>query len=94
MENEKHHIVPYRTYVYVLIGLIILTFASIEITSIDLGEYSVMGAMIFSSIKTLLVLYFFMHLKLDKPYIRIMVGFVVAIFLSLIIITFLDYYYR
>ncbi len=94
MEKEKHHIVPYRTYVYILLGLVVLTFGSIEVTSIDMGGYSVMGAMIFSSIKSLLVLSFFMHLKLDKSYFRIMVGFVVAVFLALILITFLDYYYR
>lgn len=94
MSNEKHHIVPYKTYVFVLLALIVLTFISVGITHIELAEYTVAGALIIASVKTLLVLTFFMHLKFDKPYMRIMVGFVLAVFMAVIIITFLDYYYR
>lgn len=94
MEKEKHHIVPYRTYFYILIALITFTFMSIGITKINMGEYSVLGALIFSCLKSALVLTFFMHLKFDQPFIRYMVGFVVLLFLALIFITFLDYYYR
>jgi cytochrome c oxidase subunit IV len=94
MSEEKHHIVPLRVYVVILIALIALTFSSIWITSIELGEYTVAGALIFSCIKTFLVLTYFMHLKYDKPYIKLMVGFVFAIFLVVVIITFLDYLFR
>lgn len=94
MSNENHHIVSYKSYIWILVALIALTFASVEITSIELGTYTVLGAMIFACIKSYLVLSRFMHLKYDKPYIRIMVGFVFAIFAVVLIITFLDYYYR
>ena len=94
MSKEKHHIVPYKTYVFVLLALVALTFLSIGITHIELAEYTVAGALILASVKTLLVLTFFMHLKFDKSYMRIMVGFVFAVFLTVIIITFLDYFYR
>ena len=94
MSEEKHHIVPLRVYVIILIALIALTFASIWITSIELGQYTVTAALIFAGIKSFLVLSYFMHLKYDKGYIKAMVGFVFAIFLVVIIITFLDYLYR
>jgi len=94
MSNEKHHIVPYKTYIVILIALLILTFSSIGITSIELGKYTVAGALLFATIKTYLVLTYFMHLKYDKPYIKIMVAFVFAIFAVTIVITFLDYLYR
>jgi cytochrome c oxidase subunit 4 len=94
MEKEKHHIVSYKTYFYILVTLIALTFMSIGITRINLGEYSVLGAMIFATIKSILVLTWFMHLKFDQPFLRIMVGFVVLLFLAVIFITFLDYYFR
>jgi len=94
MEKEKHHIVPYKVYFYILIALLALTFMSIGITKINLGEYSVLGAMIFSTIKSVLVLAWFMHLKFDKPFLRLMVGFVAMVFLAVIFITFLDYYFR
>lgn len=94
MENEKHHIVPYKVYFYILAALLLLTFLSIGITKINLGEYSVLGAMLFATIKSVLVLAWFMHLKFDEPFIRIMVGFVVMVFIAVIFITFLDYYFR
>ncbi len=92
--NEKHHVVPYRVYLLVLLGLVALTLSSIGITSINLGQYTVAGALIFALIKTFLVLTFFMHLKYDKMYIKLMVAFVFAVFVVTIIITFLDYLYR
>jgi cytochrome c oxidase subunit IV len=94
MENEKHHIVPYKVYFYILLALLAFTFMSIGITQINLGEYSVLGAMIFSTLKSVLVLTWFMHLKFDQPFLRFMVGFVALVFLALIFITFLDYYFR
>lgn len=93
-EGKHQHIVPYRVYFIILIALLILTFSSIGVTSIELAEYTVAAALIFAVIKSFLVLTFFMHLKYDKPYIRAMVGFVFAIFLVVIVITFLDYMYR
>ena len=94
MEKEKHHIVPYKVYFYILIALITLTFMSIGITKINLGGYSVLGALVFSTIKSVLVLTWFMHLKFDQPFLRFMVGFVALVFFAIIFITFLDYYYR
>ena len=95
MSDEKqHHIVPYKTYVIILLSLIALTFISIGITEIELGAYTVAGALLFACVKSYLVLTYFMHLKYDKPYIKAMVLFVFAIFVVVIVITFLDYLYR
>jgi cytochrome c oxidase subunit 4 len=94
MSEEKHHVVPYRVYIIILLALLALTFASIGITSIELGAYTVAGAILFASIKSFLVLTYFMHLKYDKTYIVVMVVFVFAIFAIVLIFTFLDYYYR
>jgi cytochrome c oxidase subunit 4 len=94
MSEEKHHIVPYRVYVIVLLALLALTFASIGITSIELGAYTVAGAIMLACIKSFLVLTYFMHLKYDKKYIIAMVAFVFSIFVVVLVITFLDYLYR
>ncbi|WP_423129153.1 cytochrome C oxidase subunit IV family protein [Gaoshiqia sp. Z1-71] len=94
MENEKHHIVSYRTYFFILLALLAFTFLSIMITGIELGELTVAAALVFASVKSYLVLTYFMHLKYDKPYIRLMVGFVFMLFLAVIIITFFDYSFR
>lgn len=94
MSDEKKHVVPYRVYAIVLIALIILTVLSILITGIELGKYTVAGALLFAIVKSFLVLTYFMHLKYDKPYIKLMVGFVFAILAVTIVVTFLDYLYR
>lgn len=94
MSEEKHHIVPYRVYIIILLALLALTFASIGITSIELGKYTVIGALIFACIKSYLVLTYFMHLKYGEKYIRAMVAFVFIIFVVMVVVTFLDYLYR
>jgi len=94
MENAKHHIVPYRTYLFILIALLLCTFISIAITNIELGELTVTGALVLASVKSFLVLTYFMHLKYDRPYIRIMVAFVFLLFIAVIVITFFDYLFR
>ena len=94
MSEEKHHIVPYKVYVMVLLALLALTFISIGITEIELGAFTVAGALLFACVKSYLVLTYFMHLKYDKPFFRYMVLFVFAVFVVVIVITFLDYYYR
>ena len=94
MSEEKHHVVPYRVYFIILAALIVLTLLSVAITSIELGKYTVAGALVFAVVKSFLVLSYFMHLKFDKLYIKLMVAFVFAVFVVTIIITFLDYLYR
>ena len=92
--EEKPHIVSYKTYVYVLIGLLILTFSSVGVTSIELGTITVVAALLFSTLKTSLVLSYFMHLKFDKPFYWIMATLIILLLGVLIFITFLDYLYR
>lgn len=94
MENEKHHTVPYKVYVYILVVLIAFTFMSIGITQINLGAYSVLGALIFAMIKSFLVLTYFMHLKFDTLFLRLSVLSIFILLLVVIVITFLDYFYR
>jgi cytochrome c oxidase subunit 4 len=94
MENEKPHIVPYKTYIFVLIGLIFLTSVSVAVTSIELGTLTVLTALLLASIKSVLVFAIFMHLKFDQSIYGIMVGGVVLLIIIVILITFLDYYFR
>jgi len=91
MKNEEHQVVPYRTYAMILLLLLGLTFLSVAITRIELGRLTVAGALILASVKATLVLAYFMHLKFDKPYIRIMVAFVFLMFAAVLAVTMLDY---
>ena len=94
MEQEKHHIVTYKTYVIILLTLVVLTFISVAVTSIELGALTVTIALLLASVKSVLVLTYFMHLKFDHKIFAIMVVGIFAIIFIVILITFLDYYYR
>lgn len=94
MEQEKHHIVPYKTYVIVLLTLVALTIISVAVTSIELGALTVTIALLLASVKSILVLTYFMHLKFDQKIFAIMVTGIFAIIIIVIVITFLDYYFR
>jgi cytochrome c oxidase subunit 4 len=92
--TDTPHIVPYRTFIYVLLGLLACTFTSIAVTSYNLGPYSVLAALLISTGKTLLILTFFMHLKWDVKLFAILVGAVLALIAVVIFITLLDYLTR
>jgi cytochrome c oxidase subunit IV len=94
MENEKNHIIPYRTFIFVLAGLIALTLTSVAVTQISLGTFTVALALLIATIKSTFVLRIFMHLKFDNKMFSIVVIAVVLLIATVIFITLLDYLYR
>lgn len=92
--NKNQHIVSFRTYFFILLGLLVLTTLTIAVTSVELGPLTVFAALLLASVKSILVLTYFMHLKFDEKLFGIMVGGVVLIFVIVIVITFLDYSFR
>ncbi len=92
--REGHHIVRLKTYVYILIALIVFTLLSVAVTGIDLGPMTVATALILASVKATLVLSYFMHLKFENRFIVLMVCAVLLIFILVLVVTFLDYYFR
>jgi len=93
-KNNNKHIVPYKTYGMVLAALLFLTLLTVLITRIQLGPFNTAAAMAIASLKGLIVLLYFMHLKFDKKIYAIMVAIVMIVFVAVILITFFDYLYR
>lgn len=94
MENEKNHIIPYRTFLFVLAGLIVLTLTSVAVTQISLGTMTVAIALLIAAVKSTFVLRIFMHLKFENKMFSIAVIGVILIIAAVIFITLLDYLYR
>lgn len=92
--DEKHHIIPYKTFLLVLLALLAFTFISIGVTSYDLGPVTVLTALLLATFKTILILTYFMHLKYDVKMFSILVAAVLALIAVVIFITFLDYLFR
>jgi cytochrome c oxidase subunit IV len=94
MENTPHHVSSYSQLTRVLILLLALTFLTVAITSIHLGPLTVAVALIIASVKVFLVLIFFMHLKYESLFLKLMVSGVFLLFALVIITTFIDYLTR
>ncbi len=94
MKNHDDHITSYSLNWTVLIVLLILTTISILAIKMHLGAYTVALALILASVKVTIVLTYFMHLKFENLLLRLMVGGVFLLFAIVIVITFIDYYFR
>jgi len=94
MENEKDHIIPYKTFLLVLAGLILLTLISVFLTQISLGTLTVAIALLIAAIKSTFVLRIFMHLKFENRMLKFATIGVVSLLAAVIILTILDYLTR
>jgi cytochrome c oxidase subunit 4 len=94
MENGKNHIIPYRTFLYILTLLVTLTLTSVALTQIYLGTLTVVLALLIATIKSSFVLRIFMHLKFENRMFSVIVIAVVLLISVVIILTFLDYLNR
>jgi cytochrome c oxidase subunit 4 len=94
MENEKHHILSYPQLTKVLIVLLVLTMLTVYVAGLHLGAFSIAVALLIASVKVFIVLTFFMHLKYESLFIKLLVGGVFLLYALVIIITFIDYFFR
>ncbi len=94
MNNHDSHITSYALNFKVLLVLLILTTITILVIKLHLGAFTVAMALTLASVKTAIVLTYFMHLKFENLILRLMVGGVFLLFAIIIVITFIDYYFR
>jgi cytochrome c oxidase subunit 4 len=62
-EHHTEHIVPIRIYAAVFLALIVLTWVTSGVATLDLGSLNVFVALSIAIFKASLVLLFFMHVK-------------------------------
>jgi cytochrome c oxidase subunit 4 len=94
MKKEETHITSYTTHVIVLIVLLFLTFISVAVTGWHFGAFTVAVALLIASVKVSTVIAYFMHVKHENLFIKLMISGVFVLFALVIIITFIDYYLR
>ncbi|HNX82840.1 MAG: cytochrome C oxidase subunit IV family protein [Bacteroidales bacterium] len=94
MRDEKNHISTYRSLVTVLVILLALTTISVLITGIHLGPVTVAVALLIASVKVAIVITQFMHLKFENLFLKLAVSGVFTLFVLVIVITFIDYFFR
>ena len=86
-EHEEQHIQPYTHLLAVLVALLALTALTIWASRIELGRLNIWLTLLIASIKSSIVLLFFMHLKYEGRFIR--TTFIVTVFTLAILIGFL-----
>lgn len=88
------HSVGYGIYVLVWISLVVFTGLTVVVAGVDLKALTVTTALTIAAVKTLLVLFYFMHLKYEPSLFRTLVFVVVLTLATFIILTFLDVIFR
>jgi cytochrome c oxidase subunit 4 len=85
----------YRTYVWVWVGLLILTGLTVSLAGMNLGRLSIAMVLAIAAIKSGLVLGYFMHLKYETGLLfKLMIPIVLAALTIFIGLTFTDIAFR
>jgi len=82
----SEHILPIRLYVTIWAALLGLTVVTAAVAFVNLGPFNTVVALVIASVKALLVVLFFMHVKYTSEKMTKVV-FVAAIFWLLILLT-------
>ena len=92
--ESQHSVIGYGTYVLVWLGLLVFTGLTVALAGFHLGTLSVFSVILIAAAKSSLVLYFFMHLKYERPLFRTLVLVAVLTLTVFIALTFVDISYR
>jgi len=92
--SENNHIIPYRTFVGVWVTLLLLTATTVAVAQVNLGALNVWVALAIATIKSGLVVAFFMHMKYESRLFRLALLAALAILAIFIGFTFIDVLYR
>jgi cytochrome c oxidase subunit 4 len=69
--EHKPHVLPVRTYVLVGVSLLILTYLTVKVSYMDFGVFNLIVGVGIATVKGALVVLFFMHLKYDETFNKI-----------------------
>lgn len=90
-DKQKTHIVSYGHFFLIWLGLLGLTILTVALGGINLGDWVIITALTIASVKTLLVLNIFMHLKFEDKVFRLFALVAGATLTIFIVLTFFDY---
>jgi cytochrome c oxidase subunit 4 len=88
MEKKNTH--PFSTYLLIWLGLLVLTGVTVTVAGLNLGQLSVLGAIVIAAVKSTLVILFFMQIKYEDRVFKIMLGVAVATLTVIMVLTFAD----
>ena len=92
--EHEHHIVGPKTYLTILLALLVLTAITTSAAFINMGVFSPIVALGIACLKAVLVILFFMHIRYSSRVMMLTVGAGFFTFLVLITMTLSDYISR
>ena len=94
MSEEHAHIVPYKTFAIVWIGLLILTGITVAVAQYNLGAMNIWVALGIATLKSGLVVAVFMHMKYENRLFKLSLFAALVILAIFIGLNFFDVLYR
>ncbi|MBV9504120.1 MAG: cytochrome C oxidase subunit IV family protein [Acidobacteriia bacterium] len=89
--EPSHHVDSVRTYVGVLIALLIATIVTALVATLDLGPFNIIVALGIACVKMMLVVLFFMHVRYSTLLTRlVMIGGLMWLAI-LLLLSFVDF---
>ena len=92
--HSEHHIVPKRVYFAVFAALIVLTWVTTYISTVDLGRWNIFVALAIAIFKASIVALFFMHVWYSTRLTKMIVMCSVFWLILLLFLTMADFWTR
>ena len=92
--NEEHHIVPIPVYIVVFLTLIVLTWVTAWVSTVDLRALNIYVALSIAIFKASIVVLFFMHVKYGTRLTKLIVCSGILWLLFLLFVTMGDIWTR
>ena len=93
-EGKDAHLSSFSAYAAVWAALIVLLAATVGVTKFHVGPYGVLINLFISTAKAGLVLLFFMHLRYEGTFLKVMLAVALSAFTVIIILTYSDVWFR
>jgi cytochrome c oxidase subunit 4 len=91
LTHGGEHAPGYGQFILVWFGLLALTGLTVALAGINLGRWIIVSALTIASIKTILVVNVFMHLRIEDRVFRFFVAVAVLTLAIFFVLTFFDY---
>lgn len=94
-ENQHHpESTGYGIYILIWLGLVSLTVITVSLSGLNLQGLTVITALTIATIKSALVMNYFMHIKYETMIFKVFIAVCIIIFIVMIVLTFFDLTYR
>jgi len=92
-EHQQHeaHVIEYGNYIFIWLGLLAFTGITVTVSGIDLGNWTIVIALLIACVKSWYVLNYFMHMRYEDTVFKIFVLTALFTFFIFLGFTFWDY---